>query len=417
MSMTMTEKALARAAGMDKVVPGDIVVCRPDVVVQLDIPLTIEGQWYRPKKLYDRDRIALIFDHAIPAPTIKDAEGMIEGRAFVEQFGIKHFTDVGSHGICHQIIAERGLARPGQMLICLDSHTCAAGAFNCAARGTGPIDTLRAMVKGDIWFEVYPTVRYELVGNLPPFVTGKDVFFHIAEEYGGHSGLNVEFGGSGMRTLPLVERRTISTMCAEISAEFAIFEHDEVLEQWMRSHTDQDYVPVHADPDARYADVRTVRLDELEPYIIKPDAVPNNGLRVSQLEERINIDQAFVGSCANGKLEDLRLAADIVRGKRVAPGTRFLVTPASQQVYRDAVREGIVETLMSAGAVVTNSTCGACFGYHMGVVGAGEVCITASTRNFRGRMGSPDARVYMGSPATVAASAIAGYIIDPRDLS
>jgi 3-isopropylmalate/(R)-2-methylmalate dehydratase large subunit len=411
---TIIEKILARASNREVVRPGDIVVCRPDMVVQLDLLLTIEGFWHRPKKLFDPDRVALVFDHAIPAPSIKDASGMVEGRAFAKQFGLKNFFDVGQHGICHVVIAENGLARPGELLVCADSHTCAAGAFNCAGRGAGPVDTLQAMTKGEIWYPVSETVRYEFEGELPPHVSGKDVFFHIAQEWGGHSNLSMEFGGSALAQLKMTDRRTIATMCAEVSAEFAIFDYDAETAAYLSGRMDRPPEPVAADPDANYHDVRRVDLGTLEPYVMYPDAVPNNGVRISEFPEDVAIDQAFVGSCANGKIEDLRVAAEIVRGRKVAPGVRFIVTPGSQQVFLQAAKEGLIEVLSEAGAVVTNSTCGACFGYHMGVLAPGEVCITASTRNFKGRMGSPDAKVYMGSPATVAASAIAGVIADPR---
>ena len=414
MGMTTIEKILSRASGGTPLRPGDIAVCRPDMVVQLDLTITIDGMWYRPKKLFDPDRVALVFDHAIPAPSIKDAAGMVEGRAFAREFGLRHFFDLGRHGICHVVIAENGLARPGEVLVCPDSHTCAAGAFNCAGRGAGPIDTLQAMTRGEIWYPVSPTVRYEFEGRLPPHVSGKDVFFHIAQEWGGHSGLSMEFGGPGLAALPMSDRRTIATMCAEVSAEFAIFDFDAETEAYLKDRVEGPLTPVAPDPDAEYVDVRRVDLSALEPYVMRPDAVPNNGARISEFREEVRIDQAFVGSCANGQIEDLRVAAEIVRGRQVAPGVRFIVTPGSHAVYIQAAREGLLEVLATAGAVVTNSTCGACFGYHMGVLAPGEVCITASTRNFKGRMGSPDARVYMGSPATVAASALAGVIADPR---
>jgi len=417
MGMTVIEKILARASGKDRVQPGDIAVCRPDMVVQLDLTLTIEGMWYRPKKLFDLDRVALVFDHAIPAPSIKDAAGMVEGRRFAKQFGLKHFFDLGRHGICHVVIAENGLARPGELLVCPDSHTCAAGAFNCAARGAGPVDTVQAMTKGVIWYPVSETVRYEFHGKLPPHVSGKDVFFHIAQEWGGHSNLSMEFGGPDLASLSMTDRRTIATMCAEVSAEFAIFDFDATTDAYLKGRVDRPLAPVAADRDASYRDVRRVDLSSLEPYVMYPDAVPKNGTRVSGLKDKVRIDQAFVGSCANGMIEDLRTVADIVRGRKVAPGVRFIVTPGSHAVYIQAAKEGLLEVLAEAGAVVTNSTCGACFGYHMGVLAPGETCITASTRNFKGRMGSPDAKVYMGSPATVAASALTGTITDPRALA
>lgn len=413
-AMTMIEKILARAGGKSSVRPGEIVECRPDMVVGLDLPISTDGGWYRPKKIFDPDRVALIFDHSVPAPSIKDATGMVEGRRFAKEFKLKHFFDVGQHGICHVILAENGLARPGELLVCADSHTCASGALNCAGRGAGLVDTLQAMTKGVIWYPVTPTVRYNFTGVLPPQVSGKDVFFHIAQEYGGHTNTSVEFGGPGLKDMPMSDRRTIATMCAEISAEFALFEYDQVTAEYLRNRLDRPTTPVAPDAGAEYLEVRTIDLAALEPYVVMPDAVPNNAKRISQFKEKVHIDQAFIGSCANGKIEDLRAAADIVRGRKVAPGVRLLITPGSQAVYIQAVQEGLVETLLKAGAVVTNSTCGACFGGHMGVLAAGEVCITASTRNFKGRMGSAEARIYMGSPATVAASALTGVITDPR---
>jgi 3-isopropylmalate/(R)-2-methylmalate dehydratase large subunit len=413
---TTIEKILARTSGRDNLRPGDIAVCRPDMVIQIDACLSTDGFWYRPKKLFDPERIALIFDHAVPSPSIKDAAGMAEGRRFAEEFGLRNFFDVGRHGIVHVVAAENGLVRPGELLVCSDSHTCAAGAFNCAGRGTGPLDLLQAMTQGVVWYPVSPTVRYVFTGALEPLVSGKDVFFHIAQTYGAHSNLSVEFGGPGLRDLAMSDRRTIATMCAEISAEFAIFDHDEVAAAYLSDRLKRPVEPVQPDPDADYADVREIDLGTIEPYVMRPHAVPKNGVPISAFHDRVRIDQAFIGSCANGQIEDLRVAAAIVRGRRVAPGVRFLVTPGSQAVYLQAVREGLIETLVEAGAVVTNSTCGACYGYHMGVLAPGEVCITASTRNFKGRMGSTEAQIFMGSPATVAASAIAGVITDPRKL-
>jgi 3-isopropylmalate/(R)-2-methylmalate dehydratase large subunit len=414
MAMTIIEKILARTSGKDVVRPGEIAVCQPDMVVQIDLTITVDGLWYRPKKLAYPDRVALVFDHAVPAPSVKDAAGMAEGRRFAREFGLKNFFDLGKHGICHVVVAENGLARPGTLLVCPDSHTCASGALNCAGRGAGPIDTLQAMTRGTVWYPVSETIRYEFDGALPDHVSGKDVFFHIASKWGGHSGYSMEFGGPGLRNLPVTERRTIATMCAEVSAEFAIFEYDALTAAYLDGRVDGPVAPVAPDPGCAYADVRHVDLSALEPYVMFPDAVPNNGVPFSEFHDSVRIDQAFVGSCANGKIEDLRIVAEVVRGQRVAPGVRLIVTPGSQDVYIQAAREGILETLAEAGAVVTNATCGACFGYHMGVLAPGEICITASTRNFKGRMGSADARIYMGSPATVAASALAGIITDPR---
>jgi 3-isopropylmalate/(R)-2-methylmalate dehydratase large subunit len=414
MGMTMIENLLAHKAGVKQIRPGDIVTVEVDMCVMID--LQFATLWIEPTRIHDPDKVAVIMDHAVPAPTIKDAEGGPKARKFVADFGVKKFFDVGRHGICHQVIAENGLARPGEVLACTDSHTCAGGAYNTAARGLGPAELYSILCTGSTWFQVAPTVRYELTGQLPSEIGGKDVFLYIADTYGNATNQNLEFGGPGLASVRLNDRRTIATQAAEISADFATFGVDELLAGFLEERAVHDYQPASADPDAEYVDVRTIDLGALEPYVARPGTVSHNGVPVSGIEQR-KIDQAFIGSCANGQLEDLRIAAKILRGKTVAPGVRLLVTPASQQVYRDAMRLGYLQDIADAGGVVTNATCGACFGYHMGVVGAGEVCLTSSTRNFKGRMGSTEAEIYMASPATVAASAIAGYITDSRSVT
>lgn len=414
MGMTIIEKIFARKAGLDSVSVGDTVVVDVDMTVLID--LQFATMWLQPLKIHDPDKLAIVMDHAVPAPTLKDAEGGPRARKFAADFGIERFYDVGRHGICHQVIAENGLARPGEVLACTDSHTCAGGAYNTAARGLGPAEIYSIMCTGSTWFQVSPTVRYELVGAKPDAVSGKDIFLHIADEYGDCANLNLEYGGPGLASIPMHDRRTIATQGAEVSADFSTFEPDDILTAFLDDRGVSGYQAAAADTDASYHAVRRVDLGTLEPYVAKPGTVSHNGVPVSALG-RQKVDQAFIGSCANGQLEDLQIAANVLRGKTVAPGVRLLVTPASQAVYREAMRLGYLQDIADAGGVVTNSTCGACFGYHMGVVGAGEVCITASTRNFTGRMGSTDAEIFMASPATVAASAIAGYITDARSVT
>jgi 3-isopropylmalate/(R)-2-methylmalate dehydratase large subunit len=413
MSMTMIDKILARAAGVDHVGVGDVVVCDVDMTVLID--LQFAGMWAPPTRIADPERLAVIMDHAVPAPSVADADGGVSARAFVKDFGIERFFDVGRHGICHQVIAENGLARPGEVLTCTDSHTCAGGAYNTAARGLGPVEVYAIMCTGRTWFQIAPTIRYELVGDKPETISGKDIFLHIAGAYGDATNHNLEFGGPGLASVPMNDRRTIATQGAEISADFSTFPADQLCRAFLDARTDRPYDAVEPDPDAEYAAVREIDLSVLEPHVARPGRVAGNAVAISEVEPR-SVDQCFIGSCANGQIEDLRIAADVLRGRRVAAGVRLIVTPASQAVYTEAVRLGYVEALADAGAIVTNSTCGACFGYHMGVLGAGEVCLTASTRNFKGRMGSPDAEIYMASPATVAAAAVAGHIIDPREI-
>ena len=413
--MTMSEKILAAHAGIKTVKPGDIVTCAVDYAANHDMYFIVDGQvdFERVSKIAYPDRCIVLIDHAVPAPTSGDARGAVRAREFVRKHGIKNFYDVGEHAVIHELLAERGYAAPGRLIACGDSHTCAAGAFNCAARGFGPAEMTYVWCKGETWYQVSPTIRYELKGKLPEMVGGKDLFLFIAGVYGDATGFNVEFGGEGSRSLSIPQRQSVAAMCAEINSEFAVFPFDDVLEGWLRSRGDTEIFPVDADTDASYADVREIVLDELVPYVARPHFIPGNTAPVYEVEG-VKVDQVLIGSCSNGRTEDLAVAAAILKGKRVARGTRLIVTPASQRVYLDSLRLGYIETLVEAGAVVTNASCGACYGGHMGLIGPGERCLSTTTRNFKGRMGSADGEVLLCSPATAAASAVAGVIADPR---
>ncbi|MEI8036114.1 MAG: aconitase family protein, partial [Betaproteobacteria bacterium] len=275
-------------------------------------------------------------------------------------------------------------------------------------------DIIYAAVKGETWFRCGETIRYELSGKLSPAVTAKDAFLQIAGVYGDHATQNVEYGGAGVASLSINARKTISTMSAELSAEFATFECDATLRDWLTDRNSMDFSAVNPDSDASYKALRVVDLSQLEPLVALPDSVVNNSQPVKNLKGT-RIDQAYIGSCANGTQDDIELAAAVLKGHRVAPGVRLIVVPASQMVYRDVLKSGAIATLMEAGAMIAPPTCGACGGGHMGVLANDETCITSSTRNFKGRMGDPSSRVFMASPATVAASAIVGSIADPRD--
>jgi 3-isopropylmalate/(R)-2-methylmalate dehydratase large subunit len=414
MGMTIAEKILARKSGQRKVAPGDLVTVEVDTVILFDNNF-MPSQWRDILKLKDRDRVIVVLDHRVPAATQASAAAHRTARGFVARFDIARFHDVGySQGISHQLVADHGYALPGTVLLCSDSHTCSAGVFNCVARGVGAPDVMFAATKGETWFRVGETVRYELQGALPRAVTMKDAFLQIAGRYGDHATMNVEYGGPGIAGLSINARKTLTTMSAELSAEFATFEPDDVMLEWVRARNPAPFEPACPDRDAHYAAVRRIDLSTLEPLVAFPDSVVENSRPVAAAAGT-PIDQAFVGSCANGTLDDLELVAAVLNGRRVSPKVRFLVTPASQNVYREAARRGILNTLVEAGAVVTPATCGACGGGHMGVLGPDETCITATTRNFKGRMGDASARIYMGSPATVAASAIRGLIADPRE--
>jgi 3-isopropylmalate/(R)-2-methylmalate dehydratase large subunit len=375
----------------------------------------IASRWREIQKVRDPARIVVVFDHRAPASTEDAAAAHRTGRRFVEKFAIKRFHDVGyDQGISHQLVADHGYALPGTILVCSDSHTCSGGVFNCIARGVGEPDVVYSAIKGQTWFRVGDTVRYELGGKLSPGVTTKDAFLQIAGKHGDHATQNIEWGGPGVAGLSIAARKTLTTMSAELSAEFSTFEPDAVMLEWVRARNPAPFEPVYPDKDARYLETRKVDLGALEPLVAFPDTVIENSRPVGAAAGT-RIDQAFIGSCANGTMDDLELAARILRGKRVAPSVRLIVTPGSQNVFREAARAGILSTLVEAGAVVTPSTCGACGGGHLGILGPGETCITASTRNFKGRMGDSSAKIYMGSPATVAASAVRGVITDPRE--
>jgi len=414
MGMTIAEKILARKSGQRKVAPGDLVTVEVDTVILFDNNF-MTNRWREILKVKNPDRLVVVFDHRVPAATQASAVAQKIGREFVAKFGVKRFHDVGySQGISHQLVADHGYGLPGSVLLCSDSHTCSAGVFNCVARGVGQPDIVYAAVKNETWFQVGETVRYGLEGKLPRAVTTKDAFLQIAGRHGDHATMNVEYGGPGMANLGINARKTLTTMSAELSAEFATFEPDDVMIEWVRARNPATFEPVYPDRDAKYAAVRKVNLSELEPLVAFPDSVIENSFPVARAAGTA-IDQAFVGSCANGTLDDLELAAQVVAGRRVSPKVRFIVTPGSQTIYREAVRLGVIAKLLDAGAVVTSPTCGACGGGHMGLLGPGETCITATTRNFKGRMGDPSAEIYMGSPATVAASALTGVITDPRE--
>ncbi len=411
MGMNAIENILANHSSQKHVEPGDVVMVNVDVTVQFDHA--------RPDvlRIANPDKLVMLHDHVVPAPTVQAANNAKRMREFVERFGIKNYFPVGRHGISHVLVAAEGIALPGQILVNADSHTCSSGAMNCLARGMGPSEMLYILCKGETWYLVGPTTKVILEGELPERVYARDVIHYIPGRYGDFAGRNLEWHGDGLATIGIDGRLTMATISAELSAEFSLFPYDDVLAEYLDGRAKWPFEPAHADADADYEQSITVDLSALEPQVVLPGKVAWNSKTAREVAgESIKVDQAFIGSCANGRLSDFAIAAEILDGRQIAPGTRMIVTPGSQDILKEAIKLGYVETLMDAGAVVTSSTCGACFGGHMGLLADGEVCITASTRNFQGRMGSPLASVFMGSPATVAASAVTGVITDPRDI-
>ncbi len=410
MPMNAIEKILASHS--------DQVVVRPGDVVMVDVDVTVQFDHARPDvlKIANPERLVMVHDHVVPAPTVQAANNAKRLRDFVERFGIENYFPVGKHGISHVLVAENGFALPGQILANADSHTCSSGAMNCLARGMGGPEMLYILCKGQTWFPVGATTKVVLEGSLPERVYPRDVIHYLPGTYGDFAGRNLEWYGDGLSTIGIDGRLTMATISAELSAEFSLFPYDDVLSDYLQGRARWPFEPAFPDDDAEYEQTITINMSTLEPQVVLPDRVAWNTKGAGEVAaERIKVDQAFIGSCANGRISDFAVAAEILKGKQIALGTRMIVTPGSQDILKEAIRLGYVETLMDAGAVVTSSTCGACFGGHMGLLADHEVCITASTRNFKGRMGSPLASVYMGSPATVAASALAGYIADPRE--
>jgi 3-isopropylmalate/(R)-2-methylmalate dehydratase large subunit len=409
MGMTSVEKILANHSTVHEVKPGDVVV------VDVDVAMFFDSMRRDVVRVFDPDKLVLLHDHQVPSPTINAANMAKQMRSFVEKFGVKNYFPVGRHGISHVLVAQEGLALPGKILTCADSHTCSSGAMNCLARGMGPSEMTYILCKGKTWYMVGPTTKVNLEGELPERVYPRDIIHYIPGRYGDFAGRNLEWHGDGLAGIGMDGRLTMATISAELSAEFSLFPYDSVLEEYLQGRAKGPFEPVHPDADADYDEVITVDLSTLDPQVVLPGKVAWNAKSVREVTGQ-KVDQAFIGSCANGRLSDFAIAAEVVKGRSVAAGTRFIVTPGSQDILKQAVKAGYVETLLEAGAVVTSSTCGACFGGHMGLLADGEVCITASTRNFKGRMGSDKADVFMASPATVAASAVRGEITDPRDL-
>jgi len=417
MGMTLAQKILDRASDRLEVKPGEYVMADVDLVMANDsglkniIPILAEAGI---KKLWDPDRIVIVFDHYSPAPTIDQAEIHRKTREALRALGIRHFYDVGT-GIEHQILAENGWVLPGELIVAGDSHTTTHGAFGAAATGIGSSEVAYVMTTGRLWFKVPETIKFILTGSLPSQVMSKDIILYIAGKYSASVAQYraIEFTGPAAKEMSLESRMTISNMSVEIGAKFAFFEPDEKVEEYLAGRSAKKLQPVYADEDAAYEAEYEVDVSSLEPQLALPYAV-DNVKPVSEVTG-IKVNQALLGSCTNGRVEDLRIAAGILKGKKVHPDTRLLVAPASTEVYRQAVEEGIVKILLDAGAVMCPAGCGACFGGHLGLLAEGETCIASINRNFKGRMGSPESRVFLASPATVAASATEGKITDPRD--
>jgi homoaconitate hydratase family protein len=418
MGMTFAEKVLAKRAGLASVVPGQIVTVRPDHLLTHDNTSAIVGKVTKDLETYglvNRDLPIIAIDHVVPAVDEKTAIGHAEIRAFVEKYGVKNFFDVGE-GVCHQLVVEKGFARPGSVILGSDSHTCMYGALNAFASGVDRTEAAVLLLTGETWLKVPETIRVDLSGGFPLGVMGKDLVLRIIGDIGA-DGANyqaVEFHG-GLAELSVDDRFTVANMGIEMGAKLAVFPVDDLTRAYLAGHAPgQACEPVWADADARYSRRLAYDLSALEPLVAKPHTV-DNVAPVSAVAG-IKIHQALLGTCTNGRLSDLRAAASILKGKKVAKGVRMLVLPASRSILQAAMADGTLAALVDAGAMVMPPGCGPCLGAHQGLLAPGERCISSSNRNFKGRMGSKDAEVYLASPLTVAASALRGELTDPREV-
>jgi len=418
--MNITEKILAKASGKKTVHPGEIVDANVDMVMIHDLtgPLAVEAfKKIGSQKVWNNKKVVVILDHQVPAESVKAAELHKTMRQFAKDQNVT-FYDVGRGGICHQVMPEKGHVTPGNVIVGADSHTCTYGAFGAFATGIGSTEAAAVMATGKIWFKVPPTIKVNVKGTFKKYVTPKDLILNVIGNLGVDGAIYkaAEFTGPTIKKMSIAGRMTVCNMAVEMGAKNGIIAPDETTSEFLEGRVKNlpDFEALQSDKDAVYE--RTVEFDvsKMEPQVACPSSVDN----VKPISEvgNVHIEQAFIGSCTNGRIEDLRLAAEVIKGKRVKDGVRALVIPASQEVYRQALNEGLMEIFTDAGAIVCGSACGPCLGGHIGLLAAGESCVSSSNRNFIGRMGSTQANVYLASPATVAASAITGKLTDPTKL-
>ena len=419
MGMTMTQKILAAHAGLSTVSAGQLIEADLDLVLGNDItsPVAIhEIEKMNVDGVFHKDKIALVMDHFAPNKDIKSAQHCKCVREFACKNEISNYFDVGEMGIEHALLPEKGLTVAGDVIIGADSHTCTYGALGAFSTGVGSTDMAAGMATGKAWFKVPSAIKFNITGKPAKWISGKDVILHIIGMIGVDGALykSMEFVGDGIQYLTMDDRFTIANMAIEAGGKNGIFPVDDLTREYMKEHSKRPFVEYEADADAEYDEEYTIDLSTLKPTVAFPH-LPENTKTIDEVGE-VNIDQVVIGSCTNGRMDDLRIAAKILEGKKVAKGLRVIVIPATQQIYLDAMEEGLIRTFIEAGAIVSTPTCGPCLGGYMGILAAKERCISTSNRNFVGRMGDPTSEVYLANSAVVAASAIAGKIVDPRDL-
>ena len=418
MAMTMTQKILAAHAGLDSVTAGQLISAKLDIVLGNDITTPVAINEFTKNgfnKVFDKDRIAIVLDHFVPNKDIKAAEQSKQCREFSCQHCVSHFYDVGKMGIEHALLPEQGVVTAGDCIIGADSHTCTYGALGAFSTGVGSTDMAAGMATGTAWFKVPSAIQFNLVGKLPENCSGKDVILTIIGMIGVDGSLykSMEFTGPGVANLTMDDRLCICNMAIEAGAKNGIFPVDDVTRAYMAGRCERTPVEYTADTDAPYEQVITIDLSQIKPTVACPH-LPENTHPASELSH-IKIDQVVIGSCTNGRMEDMEAAYNALKGKQVANGVRCIIIPATMAIYRECVERGFVTAFIDAGAIVSTPTCGPCLGGYMGILAAGERCIATTNRNFVGRMGHVKSEVYLASPATAAASAITGYITEPKE--
>ncbi len=419
MGMTMTQKILAHAAGLNEVQAGQLIEADLNLVLGNDItsPVAIhEMEKMNKKGVFDKDKIALVPDHFVPNKDIKSAEHCKCVREFALKNDITNYFEVGEMGIEHALLPEKGLTVPGDVIIGADSHTCTYGALGAFSTGVGSTDMAAGMATGKAWFKVPSAIRFNLTGKLNKWVSGKDVILHIIGMIGVDGALykSMEFTGDGVASLSMDDRFTIANMAIEAGGKNGIFPVDDKTIEYLKEHATREYTVFEADADAQYDEEYTIDLSTLKPTVAFPH-LPENTKTIDEVGE-IKIDQVVIGSCTNGRISDMRVAAEVLKGRHIAKGMRAIVIPATQAIYMQCIKEGLIETFIEAGCVVSTPTCGPCLGGYMGILAEGEKCVSTTNRNFVGRMGHIDSEIYLASPAVAAASAITGKISCPCQL-
>ena len=419
MGMTMTQKILAAHAGLDHVVAGQLIEAKLDVVMAIDItgPMALPIFRQMAEKVFDKDKVVLVPDHFTPNKDIKSAENSKSIREFAKDQGLSWYFEQGKSGVEHAILPEAGVVAAGECIIGADSHTCTYGALGAFSTGVGTTDIATGMATGELWFKVPSALKFVLKGQPGPYVSGKDIIIHIIGKIGVDGALykSMEFTGEGIAALSMDDRFTMANMAIEAGAKNGIFPVDDQTKAYLNEHTKKAYQVYEADEDAEYDEVIEINLSEVRPTVAFPH-LPGNAKTIDEIEamEPIKIDQVVIGSCTNGRMEDMRKAAAILKGHKVHEDVRVMVIPATQKIYKQCIKEGLLDIFVDAGCAVNTPSCGPCMGGHMGVMAAGEKCVSTTNRNFVGRMGHVDSLIYLASPEVAAASAIAGCIANPE---